>query len=176
MKFKSYTFLIVFMTIMRTSAQFRKFFDNLGFNNLPLPFHTPQNSNNYQATSKPQEISRRFLQESPTDNNCGSCFSYRTGLFGYGASSGLIEIPHPDPVQSEVRAVLTVATQLSVNFFNFLKVLSSEKNARTIYILYNFSFILFFFLKFVLIFEWIATKLVDEKILSKYLKIIFNIF
>lgn len=135
----------VLMTISMSRAQLLNYFNNIGsdavhylatgnrapqssnnnngnsgnyFGSLTAPFLTSQNNNNnnnYQL-AKPQQSSQRIPQ-GPSNSNCGSYFSYRTGLFGYGTSSGLIEIPHPDPVRSEVRAILTVATQLSVKTF-----------------------------------------------------------
>lgn len=100
-------FILVLVLVTQTRAQFRNYINNLASNTV-----------NFLTTGN-LETNRNVQQDSSfssDSNNCGSFFSYRTGIFGFRTTSGLIEIPQPDLKKSEVRAVLTVTSKLSVKF------------------------------------------------------------
>lgn len=73
-------------------------------------------------TNDRNQLTVQRLQPATTSssrsNSCDSYFSYKTGFYGFGRTSGEIDIPYLDHImQNEITAVLTVDAKLSVEYF-----------------------------------------------------------
>lgn len=113
MKFKLnifvYLLVVYFVSISPTRGQLLNYLSNAGnqfFNAISLPVQ-------YQSVT-PSQQGIQSQQQITSSGNCRNYFSYRSSIFGFGSMSGHLEIPNLVQMQNEVRAVLTVASKLTV--------------------------------------------------------------
>lgn len=148
MKFSKFVSLVILVSILIESISGQildvitnygnQFLSNVGLSN----GFDSNNGNNYEqpAQNSPQtpQIVQRYPQSPSYLSSCAPYFSHQTGFFGYGTKSGQLEIPNLDRMQNDIRAVMTVATRLSVEYFIPYKMLMNHTHSTLVSILRAF--------------------------------------